>query len=63
MIKILEENKFFMVLYKLEGPINLFFNSVLVMDKNPQIKDNRLALLLSVKKSFDSLGDFSKIVE
>ncbi len=53
----------FMVLYKLEGPINLFFNSVLVMDKNPQIKDNRLALLLSVKKSFDSLGDFSKIVE
>ncbi|MBI4681567.1 MAG: glycine--tRNA ligase subunit beta [Nitrospirae bacterium] len=53
----------FMVLYKLEGPINSFFNSVLVMDKNPQIKDNRLALLLSVKKSFDLLGDFSKIVE
>jgi glycyl-tRNA synthetase beta subunit len=33
------------------------------MDKNPQIKENRLALLFSVKKAFETLGDFSKIVE
>jgi glycyl-tRNA synthetase beta chain len=53
----------FEVLFKLEKPINTLFDNVLVMDKNPEIKQNRLALLLSVKKAFDSLGDFSKIVE
>jgi glycyl-tRNA synthetase beta chain len=53
----------FNALFKLEQPINSFFDNVLVMDKNPAIKDNRLALLLSVKMIFDNLGDFSKIVE
>ncbi len=53
----------FNALFKLERPINTFFDSVLVMDKNPDIKYNRLALLSAVKKTFDSLGDFSLIVE
>ncbi len=53
----------FDALFKLERPVNSFFDSVLVMDKNPQIKENRLALLLSVKKLFDSLADFSKVIE
>jgi glycyl-tRNA synthetase beta chain len=53
----------FDALFKLERPVNAFFDSVLVMDKNPQIKENRLALLLSVKKLFDSLADFSRIIE
>ena len=50
-------------LFDLEKPINTFFNDVMVMDKDPRIKENRLALLFSVKNIFDSLGDFSKIVE
>ena len=50
-------------LFELEKPVNTFFDSVLVMDKDPQVKENRLALLLSVKKAFDTLGDFSKIME
>jgi glycyl-tRNA synthetase beta chain len=50
-------------LFELEKPVNTFFDSVLVMDKDPQVKENRLALLLSVKKNFDTLGDFSKIME
>ena len=50
-------------LFELEDPINTFFESVLVMDKNPDIKENRLALLLTVKDTFDSLADFSKIQE
>ncbi len=50
-------------LFTLEKPINEFFEGVLVMDDNPLIKDNRLALLLSVKRSFDALGDFSRIGE
>jgi glycyl-tRNA synthetase beta chain len=50
-------------LFDLEKPINTFFDDVMVMDKDPLIKENRLALLFSVKHIFDSLGDFSKIVE
>jgi len=53
----------FDALCTLERPVNAFFDSVLVMDKNPHIKENRLALLFSVKKLFDSLADFSKIIE
>ena len=53
----------FSALYDLESPINIFFDKVLVMDKDPAIRDNRLALLQKVKALFDSLGDFSKILE
>jgi len=53
----------FNALFKLERPVNSFFDSVLVMDKNPHIKENRLALLFSVKKLFDTLADFSKVIE
>jgi len=53
----------FNVLFELKKPINSFFDGVLVMDKRPEIRRNRLALLATVKKAFDSLGDFSKIVE
>ncbi|UCE70878.1 MAG: glycine--tRNA ligase subunit beta [Nitrospiraceae bacterium] len=50
-------------LFEFEAPVNTFFDKVLVMDKDPLIRDNRLALLQSVKKVFNLLGDFSKIVE
>lgn len=39
-----------------------FFDKVLVMDPDPQIKENRLALLGSLKEKFVKLADFSKIV-
>ncbi|MCK5512110.1 MAG: glycine--tRNA ligase subunit beta [Thermodesulfovibrionia bacterium] len=52
----------FQVLFELRDPINVFFDKVLVMDKKHEIKENRLALLAYVKKIFDSLADFSKIV-
>lgn len=55
--------KVFIALFDLEKTINTFFDSVLVMDKDEKVKNNRLALLLSVKDVFDSLGDFSKIIE
>jgi glycyl-tRNA synthetase beta chain len=50
-------------LYELAQPINTFFDSVLVMDENPEIRQNRLGLLFTVKDTFDLLGDFSKLVE
>ncbi|MBI5050174.1 MAG: glycine--tRNA ligase subunit beta [Nitrospirae bacterium] len=49
-------------LFELKGAVNLFFDNVLVMDKNPEVRTNRVALLESVKRAFDMLGDFSKIV-
>ncbi len=53
----------FKELYKAEAPINDFFEKVLVMDKDEAVKQNRLALLSKVKSLFDSLADFSKIVQ
>jgi glycyl-tRNA synthetase beta chain len=50
-------------LFELTEPINIFFDSVLVMDKDDNIRQNRLALLSSVKGVFERLCDFSKIVE
>lgn len=44
-------------------PLNRFFEGVLVMDPNEEIRNNRLSLLLRVCQLFDEFGDFSKIVE
>ncbi|MBI5676603.1 MAG: glycine--tRNA ligase subunit beta [Nitrospirae bacterium] len=51
----------FKALFELKDPINNFFDAVMVMDKDVNIKLNRIALLFQVKKVFDHLGDFSKI--
>lgn len=51
----------FKSLLELKDPINTFFDDVLVMDRDTQIKENRLSLLFTVKSLFDSLGDFSKL--
>lgn len=53
--------KDFIALFDLEKHINTFFDSVLVMENDAKTKNNRLALLFSVKNIFDALGDFSKI--
>jgi len=42
--------------------IEKFFDKVLVMDKDENIKQNRLALLSNLKNKFMSIADFSKIV-
>ncbi|MDD3238262.1 MAG: glycine--tRNA ligase subunit beta [Candidatus Gastranaerophilales bacterium] len=42
--------------------INDFFDKVLVMDKDENIKQNRINLLSQTKKKFASIADFSKIV-
>ncbi|MBC8412848.1 hypothetical protein H8E50_04150, partial [bacterium] len=46
-----------------EKPINALFEAVLVMDKEPSIRANRLALLSHVKDTFNRLADFSQIEE
>lgn len=42
--------------------IDVFFENVLVMDKDEKVKENRLALLYNIKKKFDKIADFSKFV-
>lgn len=40
-------------------PLNFFFDQVLVMADEPAIRENRLNLLLAVKKLFGRIADFS----
>lgn len=47
---------------ELTAPINNFFNNVMVMDKDEQIKNNRLALLKNIDTLIKSIADFGKIV-
>ncbi len=50
------------VLIQLKEPVDRFFDSVLVMDKDKKIRDNRLALLGQIADLFSQIADFSKIV-
>ena len=47
---------------KLVAPVNKFFEDVMVMDNDEQIKNNRLALLSAVKDVTHAVGDLSCIV-
>lgn len=46
----------------LTAPINNFFDNVMVMDKDENIKHNRLALLKTIDNLIKTIADFSKIV-
>ena len=49
-------------LKKLSAPVDGFFDSVMVMDENLDIRKNRLALLKSIDNLFSKIADFSKLV-
>jgi glycyl-tRNA synthetase beta chain len=49
------------VLAQLRGPIDTFFDDVLVMDPDPAVRDNRLRLLNRFVALFGSFADFSKL--
>lgn len=51
----------FDLLIKARGFIDRFFDEVMVMDKRTEYRDNRLALLEMITRSFDQLLDFSRI--
>jgi glycyl-tRNA synthetase beta chain len=48
-------------LASLAGPINVFFDGVLVMDKDEAVRDNRLSLLKEIWSLASSVADFSKL--
>lgn len=51
-----------LALANLTAPINGFFDSVMVMDKDEAVKNNRLALLKSVDDLVKNIAEFDKIV-
>jgi glycyl-tRNA synthetase beta chain len=48
-------------LAKLKGPVDAFFEKVLVMAEDPRLKKNRLTLLARISQTFFKMADFSKI--
>lgn len=54
-------NKFLEELESLNSTVSKFFEDVLVMDKDENVKNNRIALLSLLKGKYEHLTDFSKI--
>ena len=49
-------------LAELQAPVDAFFDAVMVMTEDIQVKNNRLALLATVKGLFDNIADISRLV-
>lgn len=61
----LEKGDYLKVLNILAGmkkPVDAFFDGVMVMDKDPAVKKNRLAILAWVSALFAQVADFRKVV-
>lgn len=54
-------NKYLEELESLNSAVSKFFEDVLVMDKDENVKNNRIALLSLLKGKYEHLTDFSKI--
>ena len=54
-------NKFLQDLISINPIVTKFFDDVLVMDKDENVKNNRLALLNVLKNKYIMLTDFSKL--
>jgi glycyl-tRNA synthetase beta chain len=45
----------------LKEPVNLFFDKVLIMDKDEAVKQNRLSLIKTIQSLGLQIADFSKL--
>lgn len=54
-------NQYLKQLEEINPSVEKFFNDVLVMDKDENVKENRLALLTLLKSKYTHLADFSKL--
>ena len=48
-------------LAQLRPAVDTFFEQVMVMDENPAIRNNRLALLAQLKQLFGDIADLSRL--
>ncbi|WP_062310188.1 glycine--tRNA ligase subunit beta [Polynucleobacter sinensis] len=53
--------EFLKALVALSGPIDQFFADVMVMDPNPELRDNRLALLQQLHQKMNLIADLGKL--
>jgi glycyl-tRNA synthetase beta chain len=64
-LPLLEENADFSgalrVFFAITSPVNTFFDKVMVMDKQEDIRTNRLAMLKEIWETLSLIADFSKI--
>ena len=51
-----------MLLATAREPVDAFFDKVMVMDEDPKVRANRLALLRTLLREFSTVADFSEIV-
>lgn len=49
------------VMKGLKEPVDRFFDNVMVMDKNEDLKRNRLSMLWEIRELFFTIADFSKL--
>jgi glycyl-tRNA synthetase beta chain len=47
----------------LKSPVDAFFDSVMVMVKEPELRENRLALLADLRKQMNRVADISKLAQ
>lgn len=52
---------YFAELAALGKPLAAFFEGVMVLDKDPKARENRLALLLRIRKIYETVADFSQV--
>jgi glycyl-tRNA synthetase beta chain len=45
----------------LKEPVDKFFDHVLVMDENAELRQNRLSMLWEIRELFFKIADFSKL--
>ncbi len=50
------------MIFRLRGPLNNFFDRVLVMSENKKLRNNRLAMLAQILALTSKLADYSQIV-
>jgi glycyl-tRNA synthetase beta chain len=53
--------EFLKELVALSQPIDQFFADVMVMDPNPELRDNRLALLQQLHQKMNLIADLGKL--
>lgn len=49
------------IMKDLKEPVDKFFDNVLVMDEDPEIRQNRLSMLWEIRELFFKIADFSKL--
>ena len=52
---------FLKTLVTISGPIDQFFADVMVMDPDPELRDNRLALLQQLHQKMNLIADLGKL--